>query len=327
MQNGNGFFALKELYTKQNKIFEAERRALNKLNTHQNLVPLLASFLHRNTYYFLFPWADGGNLEAFWKQNEKPITKETTLWVAEQCRGISDGLNQIHNSRPLDSVNDDDEKNFGRHGDIKPQNILIFPSENLSYGVLKISDFGLTIFHGARSRSIDRHDQHPNGLTYTAPEVHAEGNISPRYDIWGLGCTYLELITWLLKGHEGITKLNILRFAERGTNEKFQTDLFFKFVGKDQEPIVKNAVRDVSWEPVYRILLCIKLTFKSGSRRYKCSKSAATSCVRPCSTYMNACSCVQTKIEQNAMKSAGDLQKCLKDVRRTLHIYFKKRRR
>src|SRR3569833_3200461 len=79
-------------------------------------------------------------------------------WLDEQCKGLAEGLRGIHNTK-LSSSHESglqppilDEKNCGRHGDIKPQNVLWFRQEKGAqgdHGVLKISDFGLTRFHSA----------------------------------------------------------------------------------------------------------------------------------------------------------------------------------
>jgi serine/threonine protein kinase len=98
------------------------------------------------------------------------------------------------------------EELFGRHGDIKPENILWFDKGSCetqdAMGVLQITDYGLGRFHGR-----DSHSQTSPGFgslspcpTYEPPESKLRLPVSRNYDIWSLGCLYLDFITWLLKG-------------------------------------------------------------------------------------------------------------------------------
>jgi serine/threonine protein kinase len=85
------------------------------------------------------------------------------------------------------------EELYGRHGDIKPENILWFqetPDTDDEAGILQIADFGLGRFHGRESRS----NVHPDGVvgspTYEPPECKLHRPVSRAYDIWSLGYLY-----------------------------------------------------------------------------------------------------------------------------------------
>ncbi|KAK9800136.1 putative Protein kinase domain-containing protein [Seiridium cardinale] len=237
-QNGD-YFALKELHSRIKPIFEDELENLRKLKPHHNLVNLLAAFSRKSTFYFLFPWANGGNLKDFWEEFTSPVFEDWVHWVAQQCAGLADGLAEIHDVKPVASgiseaeVFTDDGKNFGRHGDIKPENVLVFKKDpadggNVDKGTLKLCDFGLTVFHSLRSRSTDRASAQPQSLTYNAPEGDADRTISRRYDTWCLGCLYLELITWLLRGKTGLETFGANRREEHGVRPNVTSDQFFK---------------------------------------------------------------------------------------------------
>ncbi|KAI1394282.1 kinase-like protein [Hypoxylon trugodes] len=235
---GKGF-ALKVLHSPSRDDFDAEFGALEKLNPHDHLVPVLAAFNHHGKYYLIFPWAEGSNLSKFWEAHPKPILPETALWFAKQCYGLATALHHIHDISTTVPKRDrlrgdgmgprdrDRMKTFGRHGDIKPENVLQFEEGDSELGVLKISDFGLTIFHSARSRSNDRLRPGQIPLTYNAPEGNGNANITRRYDIWGLGCVYLDFVTWLFLGYQGVDNFNQARCDERSI-ENFYTDQFFK---------------------------------------------------------------------------------------------------
>lgn len=126
-------------------------------------------------------------------------------------------------------------KQYGRHGDINPGNILWFGDhdggvETLS-GTLKIADFGQAEFNSLKSRTAPR--DVANTLTYRPPECdrlvrNEQPLIRQRYDIWCLGCVFLEFVTWLLGGED----LQLEFTASRMTPDFFEnqslTDTFFQ---------------------------------------------------------------------------------------------------
>jgi serine/threonine protein kinase len=251
------------LHTTNPRVFNDEVSALKKLKSHDNLVPLLTCFDYRDRYYLLFPWASGGNLQSFWGKTRSNDFQDLVLWVAQQCHGLANGLERIHDIRlfsgePADYYEregqswyaENEDANFGIHGDIKPQNILRFTKSHSELGVLRISDFGLTKFHTFRSRSNNVPEKMARPLTYNAPEADNSRNISRRYDIWCLGCLYLEFLTWLLLGSEGVKEFTRRRKAERGYRKKMITDQFYKLEGaiasRGTRGVVKSSVEKVS---------------------------------------------------------------------------------
>lgn len=133
-----------------------------------------------------------------------------------------------------------------RHGDLKPENILWFANgaANPAIGVLKIADFGLASVHSKRSRS----NISPLGIgcspTYRAPEFDMpRGLLSRSYDIWALGCIYLEFITWYFTGWDGVVKFSTLREYKR--NNLSADDPYFEVsVSQIPEPCAaKSSLR------------------------------------------------------------------------------------
>lgn len=204
-------------------------------NAHEHLVSLLATYEQFGKFYLIFPWAES-DLENFWMKNTPELNHEAVLWLAEQCKGIADGLLAIHHyetshefiKRRTDSMKNDPslqkrlaphsrlaktelplktssfrQQLFGRHGDIKPENVLWYrdatnPNDR---GVFKISDFGLTEFSTRHSQCYKRNSQVAHSPSYRPPECDLQGElVGQSYDIWTLGCLYLELITWQLGG-------------------------------------------------------------------------------------------------------------------------------
>jgi serine/threonine protein kinase len=125
------------------------------------------------------------------------------------------------------------QKQYGRHGDITPTNILWYHDsdtfEQSLNGLLKIADFGQAEINSKNSKTRPR--DVANTLTYRPPECDAQPSIIRQsYDIWSLGCVYLEFISWLLGG-SSLTK----RFSwRRNTPDVFlgnaPSDTFFEVV-------------------------------------------------------------------------------------------------
>ncbi|KAH8756366.1 kinase-like domain-containing protein [Diaporthe sp. PMI_573] len=246
---GNNLFALKTLKSKKFEEFNLEVKALKKILPHSNLVTLLATFYYKEEYHLLFPWAEGGNLLELWRTHhpEPSIDIGWMRWLAEQCCGLAEGLNGIHDAKmPTSELavpsnlkkshtgNNHDDKDCGVHGDIKPQNILWFTQEhNLhGHGVLKISDFGVTMFHSELTTKVLPDKVRGITQSYAAPEHQLGTEVSRPYDIWSLGCIFIEFITWALEGFDGVQKFRDKRKEDRDTNSNFELDDFYRISKK-----------------------------------------------------------------------------------------------
>ena len=141
---------------------------------------------------------------------------------------------------------------YGRHGDLNPRNVLWYDDPNRKRnelkGTLKISDFGQAEINSQFSRSKQR--SVANTMTYRPPECDLQPHvIRQSYDIWCLGCVYLEFVTWILGGEK---LLNIFS-RQRRTPDVFlsnkETDTFFQLVRNSETDhtgvMVKPAVTKV----------------------------------------------------------------------------------
>lgn len=126
-------------------------------------------------------------------------------WVFDQLLGLADAIQTLHYA---------DNNRTCRHGDLKPENILCFNSSTSSKAVkdhtsciLVISDVGLSRTHD-KSTQFRSKSKMVGGETiaYAPPEteIHPDNATSRRYDIWSLGCLYLEFVIWLLYEYEGL---------------------------------------------------------------------------------------------------------------------------
>ncbi|KAI0439232.1 kinase-like protein [Xylaria telfairii] len=217
-------FAIKRLKSNDEKAFWGEFEMLSKFSgdAHPHLISLLAAYTHLQFSYLIFPWARA-DLADFWRViKPKPNIKQTVGWVADQCAGLADGLLRIHRYTSFHGSRKGVAKFripvgaslYGRHGDIKPANILWFPNlmDDNDGGTLKLTDFGLAELHSFDSRSYITKSHIATSPTYRPPEYDMkEGKISRSYDIWTMGCLYLEFITWLLGGWDLVKLFTVKR--------------------------------------------------------------------------------------------------------------------
>lgn len=238
--------------------FEEEIEILNKFsgNKHRHLISLLAAYQRGNDCCLLFHWANC-DLKKMWEEQDPgdPLEKKNLEWVLEQCQGIANGLRQIHCHQTTEyrtgRLNDGSgDRIFGRHGDIKPDNILLFcgkeKKDPSSYdrGTLVIADFGLTRFHSDHTRTYFPKRTIPATPTYRPPECDMDGcAISRSFDIWSYGCVLLEFITWYLGGWELVRKFVQKRQAPNVLLHNFNSDQFFEIVRSKGDPAGRICVR------------------------------------------------------------------------------------
>jgi serine/threonine protein kinase len=98
-------------------------------------------------------------------------------------------------------------KLFGRHGDIKPTNILWFPDRKVTngHGILKLSDFGTTRFSDDKNKAVLDGECVPDSRPYQSPESRIPNRrLSVQCDVWSLGCVFLEFLCWYFGGRERV---------------------------------------------------------------------------------------------------------------------------
>ncbi|OBS18945.1 hypothetical protein FPOA_10669 [Fusarium poae] len=274
--HSNIHFAVKTLHFHNDKGYQKEVEALERLSMKRkdkspdHLVPLELAYRHGDKCCLVFPWASG-NLKEYWKTHQKsPDNHEHVVWLFKQCRGLALGLRRLHSPRSyaisaMENTNtptkeyDPDDK-YGRHGDIKPDNILWFNNYNGDPDHLAICDFGSTEFNTFESKSHVKADQ-VNGYskTYQPPDRHAGGEISQRFDIWSLGCVFLEFISWFLFGHDQVFPQQRMMVDPKISKVIVKEDQFFYFVhsrrrGGEKIAKVKPAVLDSCPESIHEFL-------------------------------------------------------------------------
>ncbi|KAG5786225.1 hypothetical protein H9Q73_000165 [Fusarium xylarioides] len=195
-------FAVKKIYGGTYQEYAHERDAYQRLslaqNPHPHIVPLLASYRMESKYHLVFPSADC-DLAMYWRNQPKPLNDKRTLeWLGGQLRGLADALSTVHGQN-------------GVHGDVKPENILCFGSDNRET-VFALTDFGSSYFLTPEEKYFLKSFEHTPA--YRAPEIDTNRGITQAYDIWSLGCVFAEAIAWFYDGKAGIAKLIRARLDE-----------------------------------------------------------------------------------------------------------------
>ncbi|KAE9363830.1 hypothetical protein N431DRAFT_390007 [Stipitochalara longipes BDJ] len=261
----NPSFAIKCLHSRDTERFKKEVEMLKKFSNpaHEHLISLLATYEQFKSYFLIFHWADA-DLQRYWRDvNPTPsMNRETVIWVAKQCKGVADGIVKIHQYRTSSSKLQVQPQNevFGHHGDIKPENVLWFPDadhEQTKRGTLKLSDFGLAEFSMHQTRSMNPKSNFATSPPYRAPEVDLEGTgaIGRSYDIWTLGCLYLEFITWLIGGWDLVDSFAFRRMTH-DPMLGHETRTFFRLVkiktsdgkwtkGAEIKPVVTEFINEL----------------------------------------------------------------------------------
>ena len=174
--------------------------------------------------------------------------------MCKQITGLAEALHRIHNLHIDEAeVNElsihDRRQVHGRHGDVKPENILWFTNKDTNdlHGTLKISDLGSSDFHGPESKSVGVSAMGGFTTTYKAPEFDISSRVSPLYDIWSFGCVLMQFIIWYLDGAKGIIRFRDVRSAE--SNLRIPADDFFNFYSGENvlKTKAKACVKKVSF--------------------------------------------------------------------------------
>ncbi|KAI8630295.1 nacht domain-containing protein [Xylariaceae sp. FL1651] len=190
--------------------FEREGRCLRLLNQlqHPNIIPLLGSYTHREEQNFLFPYIDmdlGNFLMS--EARHRDFRWDFTFYSA--LAGLSSALSKTHRLHLNQADHDVDFEAIGYHHDLRPPNILV------SADTFVLADFGLGSLKWAEEMS---HTPYKSiSGDYIAPEC-TDRNENPQtvnraIDVWAFGCLIAEVVTYMLKGAEGVREFRAKRLT------------------------------------------------------------------------------------------------------------------
>lgn len=239
------------------RAWEREVKALQRICRLRlpHVVDIAAMITIGKKQYFLFPWADGGNLLDLWKSRDSHhdrsyIARHHIPDILNQLVGLAGALTRLH---AFHHGNSDSY----RHGDLKPENILIFNSkDHNSLGIWKMADLGLARYHIAATG--DRFPITSNSgagtTSYQPPEtINARSAPTSRLgDIWSMGCIILQLMTWLLYGTRKVDELtnNTKSVFAKGESSYWSADWTEKdgYYNINIHPSVKDHMAQMKWD-------------------------------------------------------------------------------
>ncbi|KAF5686032.1 serine threonine kinase [Fusarium circinatum] len=256
----------------------ARRLVIKKLADREHLHQLLFSFRRADYYYLVFEWADG-DLTDLWETMPtlySPDVYEDALWFFRQCLGIVRSLGSLHKQRSSYTASTLEEVvhvalagKYGRHSDIKPQNLLWFSDyQGDKKDHLVIADLGLTQFNTSQSKShaswagIKGYTQ-----TYKAPESEVNEVVGSRYDIWSLGCVFLEHASVFLtrdgRSVDAFSKSRLEEDHRRNRNGNYHGDTFYNVITEgystdEYTPVGSSVKRGEVKEAVLKMIRDLK---------------------------------------------------------------------
>lgn len=166
----------------------------------ENVMEVIAIVSKSKDKYFMFPWANGGNLTEFCMTHQNPsLSVDFIRDIVKQLTGLAQALCRLH------EYNYEGNEGSYRHGDLKPENIVIHNN------IWKITDLGQAKFHADVTGKRERTTTKLGGtVSYEPPEAFLARNAPTTrlYDVWSMGCIIFQLTIWLLCGYEALEELH-----------------------------------------------------------------------------------------------------------------------
>lgn len=183
--------------------FEREDKCLRLLNglKHPNIVPFWGSYKHKKEHYFLFPCIETDlNKFLISESRHGEFRWDFTFYAA--LTGLASALAKTHCLVLEEEEHGIQVEAIGYHHDLRPPNVLV------SHDSFILADFGLGRLKDAESLSHTPYK--PISGDYIAPECtdmeEIPQTVNRAIDVWAFGCLILEVVTYVLRGLDGIKK-------------------------------------------------------------------------------------------------------------------------
>ena len=184
---------------------------------HPNIIEVKGSYAYREKLNLIFPRAQGaGGTVADLLKAPCPPELQSGAEILFALSGLCSAVSAVHR---FVSKGDNLEL-IGCHHDLKPSNVLIEGTRFL------LADFGLSRFKDpSQSSETPARTVLPY---YTAPECSATASddkkplVRRSSDIWSLGCTITEVITYMLEGAKGVKAFEQERRHVDGPSVKYR---------------------------------------------------------------------------------------------------------
>jgi len=144
-----------------------------KILKHPNIINIVESFEEENFLYIILEFLNEGELEKYWKKNNKRIPEEQMKPIVHSI------ASSLYFMKQLGII----------HRDLKPMNIMrnkCFPISNI-----KIVDYGLSKIFSPNCKCNDSYGT----LVFVAHEVLLGNNYDYSIDVWSLGVILCYMIT------------------------------------------------------------------------------------------------------------------------------------
>lgn len=187
-------FAVKEF--SQFEAFQRERVMLEEFATfpEAHIAEHIMTWSQRGAYYILYDKAKS-SLRKYINNTKHPeLSNSVVIWFLKQLEGLAKAIKYVHHSKKPTRTNpvpEQDDK-WGRHNDIKPENILVFQKDERQHPIFKITDFGQGVLKDARGKEVSERDPRALGTkAYWSPETgEKRAGVSRPIDMWALGCVF-----------------------------------------------------------------------------------------------------------------------------------------
>ncbi|KAJ0108128.1 uncharacterized protein J7T55_007247 [Diaporthe amygdali] len=218
----------------QTENFEREDKCLRLLNRlkHPNIIPFWGSYTYREEQNFLFPYV-GMNLGNFLKAKERHGEFRWDFTFYSALTGLASALSNTHRLFLKESEHDVDFEGIGYHHDLRPPNVLVCEDTFI------LADFGLG---GLKDSAALSHTPYKiiSG-DYISPEcTDMEENpqtVNRSIDVWAFGCLILEIVTYMLKGAEGVEEFRKKRLT-KGRFPHFKDAGFYQPHGEIKQEVL-----------------------------------------------------------------------------------------
>ena len=221
---------------------------------HPNIISFKEAFITRRPYralHLITEYADCGDLQKKIienkEKNENFPEKTIINWLVQICLA----LKYLKEKMVI-------------HRDIKPSNIFLTKN-----GFIKIGDFGIS-----KALNKSQNDTKTNIGTpyYMAPEVIESYNYDYKVDIWSLGITFFEIITFNLP-FDGNSKMGLFRNITNGFKKMSINDNMSIYSDELINIVKKMYSSDPYKRPTIDEILSVPIIYKEYEEFIKINKS------------------------------------------------------
>jgi serine/threonine protein kinase len=244
LSQGTDLFAMKKFKAMDHTFgekgpYHREEDFLNEIANlkHPHLVKRLASWTYEGSYYILFPLAKCNLWEHMKRNPQRELTPKFVRWFLHQMTGLAEALQTVHSpsSRTGRLELRPAARKTAYHHDIKHQNILCYDADDADDAetILRLSDFGCGKVAEMLSTVSGSEMSHVTNAKMGTPTTEAPEGFRNRtsrpYDMWSMGCVYLELLVWMLCGFEALCQFRRDREGIVSQERPTKDDRFYDY--------------------------------------------------------------------------------------------------